>query len=462
MWLKLKGASAVWSTITGNPVSFTAKAAPLRQLEVAFSPVQDLHGYDSPWPAGGGVNKLDKTTQHIGAYLDENGTPQSSTQWSYSDYIPVNGDTSIAISGYVNGGSLPASCWYDENKTFLSSFHLANNSTVVTSPPTAKYLRVSLQPADLDTAIVAFSATPVTTYSPYSNLCPISGWDSLNVEQRGVNMWDEEWRKGFYNAEGVFFPNASYVANKNMIPVAPNTTYNFHFGAKNGGRICLYDADQNIVNSIVGIAGVTDYPLSVPSNVHYVNFDMTSAYGATYNNDISINYPATASDYQPYNPSSRSITISIGSTVYSGTVDVVTGVVTVDMASVDLGTLDWSYSASGNPFFYVTKSDIKRPADWGAIPNWLCSSYKTVSGNAVSGETVGIGGNPNSSQIRLCDPTYTDKDTFKTAMNGVQLVYELATPILIQLTPQEVQSLAGDNVVWSTANGDLTVEYRSN
>ena len=39
---------AKWATITGNPVTFTAKAAPLRQLKVAFSPVQNLNGYDSP------------------------------------------------------------------------------------------------------------------------------------------------------------------------------------------------------------------------------------------------------------------------------------------------------------------------------------------------------------------------------------------------------------------------------
>ena len=32
----------------------TGVALPVQNLEVSFDPVQDLHGYDSPWPAGGG------------------------------------------------------------------------------------------------------------------------------------------------------------------------------------------------------------------------------------------------------------------------------------------------------------------------------------------------------------------------------------------------------------------------
>ena len=40
-------------------------------------------------------------------------------------------------------------------------------------------------------------------------------------------------------------------------------------------------------------------------------------------------------------------------------------------------------------------------------------------------------------------------------MNGVQLVYELADPQTIQLTPQEIKLLVGDNNVWS--DGQVTM-----
>lgn len=45
--------------------------------------------------------------------------------------------------------------------------------------------------------------------------------------------------------------------------------------------------------------------------------------------------------------------------------------------------------------------------------------------------------------------------------NPVQLVYELATPQTYQLTPQDVDSLLGDNNVWHDANGNTTANYRA-
>ena len=60
MWLKTNAlARAVWETVgPAAIVNFTAqRSAPLKSLLVSMSPVQDLHGYSSPWPAGGGVNK---------------------------------------------------------------------------------------------------------------------------------------------------------------------------------------------------------------------------------------------------------------------------------------------------------------------------------------------------------------------------------------------------------------------
>ena len=59
-------------------------------------------------------------------------------------------------------------------------------------------------------------------------------------------------------------------------------------------------------------------------------------------------------------------------------------------------------------------------------------------------------------------PNVTDSETLKSALSGVMLCYELATPLTIQLTPQEVNSLAGDNTLWSDANQPLTITYRSN
>lgn len=45
-------------------------------------------------------------------------------------------------------------------------------------------------------------------------------------------------------------------------------------------------------------------------------------------------------------------------------------------------------------------------------------------------------------------------------MDGVQLVYELNEPQTIQLTPQEVYALLGQNNVWADS-GSVSVTYKA-
>lgn len=56
--------------------------------------------------------------------------------------------------------------------------------------------------------------------------------------------------------------------------------------------------------------------------------------------------------------------------------------------------------------------------------------------------------------IVIKDTNYTDKDTFKSAVGGYYLRYELATPITVQLTPTQVEQLLGQNNVWADT-GDV-------
>lgn len=50
-------------------------------------------------------------------------------------------------------------------------------------------------------------------------------------------------------------------------------------------------------------------------------------------------------------------------------------------------------------------------------------------------------------------------EQFKTAMSGIQLVYELATPTTCHLTPQEVRTILGTNNIWADT-GDIEVKFK--
>lgn len=149
----------------------------------------------------------------------------------------------------------------------------------------------------------------------------------------------------------------------------------------------------------------------------------------------------------------NSETVSFGSTVYGGILDVVNGKLTITYSLVDLGTLSWTYYQDG--IFFTTLTGRKQGGQ-----NLICSNYKTSD---VQGwtfiEDKAVVGNVANSNVYVRDTTYSDKTTFTAAMNGVQLVYELATPIEVTLTPIEIEQVFGSNTISTNTNGKVYVTY---
>lgn len=113
------------------------------------------------------------------------------------------------------------------------------------------------------------------------------------------------------------------------------------------------------------------------------------------------------------------------------------GTVTRKYGIVDLGTLNWVYyTGATNPIFYADISNGKQYS--GSMEaEIICQKYAKypMSVGAPQFSTAGdklIGVNPESAvyatRLLVRDTAYTDAATFKTAMSGVYLVYELATP----------------------------------
>ena len=97
--------------------------------------------------------------------------------------------------------------------------------------------------------------------------------------------------------------------------------------------------------------------------------------------------------------------------------------------------------------------------------NFLCSVYAPtigMSGATFQGNNYDKKINITSvGNIQLQDSAYTDADTFKAAVAGQTIVYNLATPTTIQLTPTEVQTLPGSNMVWTDCGSVTKLEYRA-
>lgn len=166
-----------------------------------------------------------------------------------------------------------------------------------------------------------------------------------------------------------------------------------------------------------------------------------------------LEYGSTATPYDPYTvhiyPLDSSLTLrglpklDGDNLYYDGDVYKASGEVERRYGVVDLGTLNWSKdNQTNNPGRFYSSgiaSLVRRPTaavQYGAFI--LCSKYiagrNPISTPKDADKMIAIYTNGT---IYLSDITYTESTTaeFKTAMSGVYLLYELATPTTESATP---------------------------
>jgi hypothetical protein len=281
-----------------------------------------------------------------------------------------------------------------------------------------------------------------------SNVRPISGWSEANVSVCGVNVWDEEWEVGGISVNTGQNESANDIIRcKNHIHVKPNTTYHI-VDSRKVYCLFLYDKNKNYI-TMVNVADIQGANYTVRNDCHYIRFRCFASYGATYKNDISINYPSTDTEYHAYNGQTYNIQFRDGDnplTVYGGTLDVVSGSMLVTKANkVFNGEETWGYI---NGFFFAN----------GLSPNGK-NNTPSMTSNGINVAIV------NNNQVRVYlefNPSITaDTDMNEIFNSGSQLVYELATPITYQLTPTQVKSLLGSNNVWADTGKIEELEYFS-
>lgn len=138
------------------------------------------------------------------------------------------------------------------------------------------------------------------------------------------------------------------------------------------------------------------------------------------------------------------------------------------VGSVDLGTLTWITGSTGKVSFQTSQvTGQKLTKNYSVPPNIICSKYSTESQNELWGHinVTGITANANTDgYVYVNDTSYTDAAAFKQAMQGVILYYELANPIVTDISTlidddflRNIEVEAGGSVTFKNSNGD---DYR--
>lgn len=388
------------------------------------------------------------------------------------------------MSIVVNKTRLPVTQWQTKSGSVVSISDARKRY--------AKSLSVALEP------IQSGSGDP----SP-DNVRPISGHDSVKVTRTGKNLFNPHlYQGGSYNpAVGSTFvltdsPTQFTTDDNRMFTITPTSTWKYYTMVApikadatyyRSGKIKstgtqgisegYLDADFKVLskfnntNTDVTLSGT----LKIPSDAKYYYLVITNRSTANVTltvTELQLELGSTATAYEPYQ--GISVTLSLGQTVYGGSVNLVSGAMRVTH-SIDVyndadGFATWgvNYRKTGITGFFKYSTPVIDNSVFTHCNMLPINSY-TWGGSAIGAWNNQT--NPQSPYYMFCFANdslgITAGDSNATALSKLDaflmntpmtVCKELATPQTIQLSPNQIEMLMRNNTVWSDA-GVVTLEY---
>lgn len=347
------------------------------------------------------------------------------------------------------------------------------------------------------TSVEEFEKMFPADYYPY-NAGEIVSAGVTEIVEQGKNVFD--YTDKIYHGTNVNKVENGVIYTKGLtktvlnIPTIVGDKYTLSFKVKSnaanqGGlrwsiqreKNTSYAHDSSLIKSEVGFAANTEYQAVVTFVADTDFVSLCTIVGMIY--DVQLENGDTATNYSPFYQTEYQIPETIkalpGYGWSAGTaknyVDYENKRYVQCVGSVDFGTLDWELnmtSAVGNHFYAPAKHlNFKYLGAFGTtIYNALCSKYRTVarSSNVFVDKTLTIDGVTVVSQIQVKDTAYTDATAFKQAMSGVMLYYELANPIVTDISTlidddflRNLTVEAGGSVTFKGGNDDYRIPVPS-
>lgn len=439
-----------------------AKAKPAKSLVVSMEPIQDLHGYDNPWPAGGGKNLCYEDASHL--FPRGDGLSIIENAETLTAYAKVSPNTDYVFSCATTPfRSAVYGC--DSEPAVGVTVHLLTNTTPT---PTSRafnsgaYEWVGFYYGTVEyaqTNVMIEAGTTPSTFAPYENLCPISGRTGVTVERTGKNLLNlvesEMITSGWNRAFPITVKAGTYIIScQNKF--GPSSAY--------GAMVFFTDESNTVIKNIsngynfgqsefvgVGTTITAEEARRIKRIVFYLR-----ASGATYNDiiqgNIQLELGSTASEYSAYSGETYPVAFpdSVG-TVYGGTVDPVSGLLTVDRYYFKGG---WTQYNSSNGFRAYRSAVVPYAKYLADVDNKPMSNtigkFGSFSSSAMTENIIQPPRNNSSNAYMALDENVSPDD--------VDLCYLVAEPQTYQLTPTQIQMLKGANTLWSNAD-DLTLTY---
>ena len=482
-----------YDTYTGNPVVLVNEGeSTVTNLKVALNPQQNLNGYDSPWIGGAGKNKLKTSaaTQTINGVtftinddgtVSLSGTSTARANFSMPLSVPlVDGD--YTLSGCPSGGS--GTTYYQQ--AFASSggrgVDVGNGVAVVSPASEITRIVITVRNADINTdglvfkPMIRLSTETDDSFEPYENICPITGHTSASVTRTGKNLFHvtREGRtnggitytadtsanvihaSGTATAASYAYSNGGWTWANSMLLKAG--TYTASMTEVNGARFTIYEVLESGGVNNAPLVGLTSSPatFTLTEDTH-IGFQIRIENGTTVDGTLYIQIESgnTSTEYEPY--TGNTYTIDLNGTVYGGTVDLVTGVLTLTKGFKNITASDniQSIGSSGHGWQVLRTSFDDPPVNTGAnySDGVYCDRLKSeVGASSVADDLCFI----NSSGVLRFNTTavYADKTALFNALGEINVAYPIE-PQTYSLSRQTIDILIGDNYI--SSSGEVTV-----
>ena len=477
-------------TASGEIASFEAKAGDaVKSLVADIEPIQSLNGYDKPWSGGAGKNKLPypytqtTRTENGVTFTDNgdgtvkvNGTATANTVFYLAPsaegalgFLPTG---SYIVNGCPSGGGTSTyeiqmrinGTWFDVGSAETQINYVNGGG----GADTCRIRVLSGQTVNnlVFKPMIRLASETDATYEPYSNICPISGYDSVVVSRYGRNLLNVD------DAEiGTSWSGASNSARARLvIPCEPNTAYTLSMNGTMSVDAVYYVSSKAIPPT--AIAGPVTFPVRFTTSASHKYITLGFSKTAITKADIEalklqLEFGSTATAYEPYQ--GNTYTTDLNDTRYGGTLDVASGVLTVTHAKFKLSDCaNGSYVSGSKVFgFQFNSLGINTSRSASGVEGCISDMFS----NYYTGSSISLGSIPNgsfcvnltsmssgNSTITLKDTNYTTVQDVLSAYGDAEFVVPYSTPQTVQLTAQEVKLLVGLNQVWANS-GDVEVEY---
>lgn len=375
-------------TVSGNPLTLT-DAAPINaeSLVVELEPKQDLHGYDYPWPGGAGKNKLNLSEYTGNSYA------------LYGFAATISGeDVTVTLTNYSMTGAaesfemlMNTDATFDKTGLSIKAFISAGDNYVSgvrwSNVHSNNNIAIDLQNlsqglnATITMRIMVYdtSSGEPTTYEPYSNICPITGYTECEVDDVGKNLFDKTSAIAdkLIDEDGTEIASYSYF-HSDYIRVKGNESYylNNVFGSASFHTSIHYDENKNLIG-VKNISGSGNQSGTITTFENSAYMIVNGQRAHIDETQVTVGSDAPTS-YEPYHSSNA--TIQFGQTVYGGRsnitdggTDVTYGFITIDeTASIEEQT-------SGNNKRFCITAAVTDVDEYST--DHICEMLEIAAGN---------------------------------------------------------------------------------